>query len=65
MSSIPASPPALLVTPGSENFGLGKCQRSYPFVQLSQITLHFVMCHSNKVTSEFSLECLYLGTEGM
>lgn len=57
--------PAGLVTFGSENFGLGKCELSYPFVQLSQIALHFVVCHSSKVTFEFSLESLYLGTEVM
>lgn len=54
-----------VVTFGSENFGLGKCELSYPFVQLSKITLHFIVCHSNKVTFEFGFECLYLGTEGI
>lgn len=56
-------PLALLLTFGNENFGFGKCELSYSFAQLSQITLHFVVCHSSKVTFEFSLKCLYLGTE--
>lgn len=64
MSLVTASPFSV-VTSGSEKVGLGKCELSYPSVQLPKITLLFIACHSSKVTFEFGFECLYLGTEGM
>ena len=64
MSLVTASP-CSVITCGSEKFVFGKCELSYPFVQLSKITLHFIVCHSSKATFEFGFECLYLGTERM